>query len=334
MPLENGEASSSGEQGSQPDNATVNTLENNANVDTRGAFISLDTACKLLTQYDGSKREFVTEFIDNCSMTLSSVRPADRALLFRIIKTKLTGKARNMIKYREFLNFDALAEHLENIFSEKRSVPFWQLELNSTKQGPNEDVASYSNKIEKNLSNLIDASTAGKSPRDSELITKILNEQALNIFKQNLKEPLRLQVKARNPSSLEEAIDLARSEERELLGNSNSTKFFHYRTSTNNDSIVCRNCNKKGHIARNCFSTKPNFNFKNNSGNRANVNAFNSINCHYCKRPGHKIADCRKRQFNEQARKNFNTGFQPKNGGAASEVQRPEQNATRVRELR
>lgn len=64
------------------------------------------------------------------------------------MKTKLTGRARNMIKYRTFDNFEQLCDHLEDIFSEKRSVAHWQLELNSTHQAKGEEVGSYTNKIE------------------------------------------------------------------------------------------------------------------------------------------------------------------------------------------
>ena len=105
----------------------------------------------------------------------------------------------------------------------------------------------------------------------------------------------------------------------------------------NQNSLSCQICNRKGHIARNCYSfiNKRNFNKNSNYKNYSSSNiqqasnfnenkyvnnsvqtecnkSFNpmlsstpkfnskSIRCFYCKNFGHSINNCRKREFNNQ----------------------------------
>lgn len=294
--------------------------------------ISLDTAVKLLKEFDGRvKGDSVHDFIDSCDMAMDSIADACKPVLYNIIKTKLTGKARSLTKYRQFNDWPALKLFLEDVFSERRSVSFWQMELNSCRQNKNEDVADYSNKIEKCLSQLIDASVIGKTAATSHEISILLRTQALNIFIQGSIEPIKYHLKARNPIDLETAIELARSEERELASYTNSK-------SQNKGSLeLCNFCHKKGHIAKNCFSKQKSFvNWKgNSSGNSFQYKnqamkhepEFNSetyrnrpikaeprfyhvqektsdIFCNYCKFKGHKISECRKRIQNENLKSN------------------------------
>lgn len=49
----------------------ANTSQNPPeNVIESSSFISLDTATKLIRDFDGSKRELVTEFVDKCKLAL------------------------------------------------------------------------------------------------------------------------------------------------------------------------------------------------------------------------------------------------------------------------
>ncbi|CAH0563053.1 unnamed protein product [Brassicogethes aeneus] len=104
------------------------------------SYISLDTAVRLLKEYNGeTKSDKAHDFIDSCDMVFSSVNPDNHEILFNIIKTKLTGKARSLTKYKQFFDWVDLKDYLEDVFSEKRSISFWQLELNSCKQSRQEE---------------------------------------------------------------------------------------------------------------------------------------------------------------------------------------------------
>ncbi|XP_031358971.1 uncharacterized protein LOC116182576 [Photinus pyralis] len=299
-----------------PDNnvsdvSNLNLAEGSSSVNAAGRdqFLSLDAAVKLLTNFSGDSKESVTEWIDNCEIILNSVRQVDSHMLFQIIKTKVSGKARNFIKYRNFQNWDFFKEHLEELFAEKRTLSHWQLELNSTKQSKGENLDTYSNKIEKCLSNLLDVATVNKTQEEAVTISELLRLQALNVFVTGLQEPLKMHVKSRDPKTLESAVELARIEERELLSNRDSQNYFGYKVNSNQRTVQgnCFVCKKSGHSASNCF-------YKNNSvkTNDSRVQNFVSVKkpqvfsmqsqpiCFYCKKPNHRIADCRKRIFNER----------------------------------
>lgn len=105
--------------------------------------ISIEVAERLLIRFDGNKQR-LNEFIDNCDKALSLVSEANQVVLFAIIETKITDNARALIRNRSFKTWSELKTHLLDIFSEKRTMGQWQLELNSLKQGTNETVVSYS----------------------------------------------------------------------------------------------------------------------------------------------------------------------------------------------
>lgn len=283
-----------------------------SNTSVANTYISLDTATKLIKDYDGNTQaDKVHDFIDNCEMALKAVNPNCKSVLFNIILTKLVGRARSLTKYRAFKEWSELKTYLEDVFSEKRSISFWQLELNSCRQGKQEDIGSYSNKIEKFLSNLIDASTVGKIPEIATEICNLLRAQALNVFIQGLIEPLRLHLKARNPGTLEDAIELAREEERQLLCQRNKTfpTYFHSKP-----QVTCNICKKAGHVDRNCYFKQSTTQGANDNRKQLHSQRTYSIdtrnqnfNCLYCKKPGHRIAECRKRMYNESQKNNSQT---------------------------
>lgn len=75
-------------------------------------------------------------------------------------------------------------------------------------------------------------------------------------------------------------------------------------------------CNKAGHTSSECFKNKKPYSktvFQIHPQNNFNKNKkFNSNDsyiktCNYCKRTGHTITECRKRQFNENRRENANS---------------------------
>jgi len=106
-------------------------------------------------------------------------------------------------------------------------------------------------------------------------------------------------IKARNPPTLEKAIQAAREEERVRKSNNESKKLFTGTSKASNFSkvkLTCFNCEKIGHSAKDCRSSKdqkssktPNRPFE--SGSRT------IIVCNYCKKPGHTLTECRKRQY-------------------------------------
>lgn len=152
------------------------------------------------------------------------------------------------------------------------------------------------------------------------------------MFLAGLNREIALVVKSRDPDSLEDAVQLALNEEREIKSLREISK---YQTINNSNARHCFNCNRSGHTTQNCRNRPPNLprnnydnNFENSSRQYQNPNFRNQSTfqrpqqtqqpqnqyvrqvqptnkfCNYCKKTGHVIQECRKRQYNNSKRGN------------------------------
>lgn len=264
--------------------------------------VSLELAEKMLTKFDGNKTKLY-EFIDNCDKSYNLVKTEHQATLFAIIETKLTDNARAMVRNRSFENWKSLKQHLLDIYSERRTMGQWQLELNSCKQNPSESVMAYSNKVENCYIKLINSLDDSLTKEARSACLDLLKNQALNVFISGLNKDLSLIIKASRPESLENAIALALNEEQELKSKLEISKY----TNVNNNFVKhCNLCNKSGHTSYNCHSNK-------NRNIRQIQSNHSQKFCNYCKKQGHVINECRKREYNNKKRENSSTtsNYQP-----------------------
>lgn len=292
--------------------STGSLIETNSTVDKMASpVLSLDMAVKLIPNYDG-KREELQRFINSCEFALDKVGENYRSLLLEIIKNKITGKAYNVIRFRNLENWEALKLQLEEFYIEKRSIAHLQLELTTCRQKLDEDVRAYSHRIEKILAPLIDASIEGKGRESALAIQGLLKQQALNIFQEGLLQPLKLIVKAKGKTEFEDAVAIAILEECAFKSDRESQRFFGHKTKNEQakSQKQCFNCGKKGHISAQCYAKKTSM------GGRALNREVEvkrevhvaSVVCHYCKKIGHIMRNCRKREYDEKRRDNRQQG--------------------------
>lgn len=261
--------------------------------------LSLEIAEKMLIRFDGSKNKLY-EFIDNCDKAISLIKPELKTILFAIIETKLTDKARAVTRNRSFLEWKDLKKFLLDAYAERRTEGQWQLELHSLRQLPSENVMSFSNKVENCYIKLLNTLDANLTREAREACTKLLKTQALNVFIRGLHKDISILVKSQNPDSLERAISLALSEEQEQLSSNEMLKQTYCTIcKRNNHSTV--NCRFKNQTERNIRhvqnqnDTASNYN-KNSSNFRPTQN-YSQKFCRYCKKNGHLIEECRKREY-------------------------------------
>ncbi|KAL3265774.1 hypothetical protein HHI36_009972 [Cryptolaemus montrouzieri] len=273
-------------------------------------YISLEIAEKFVFKFDGTKSK-LHKFIDNCDEAFRLVKPQSKRVLFSIIKTRITDNARALIRNRDFEDWDLLKQFLVDSYSEKRTYAQRQFELGACKQNANETVLSFSNRLESCYVHLLETLDP-RLPSNTRLtLTDLFKEQALGVFINGLNKDLSVLVKSQKPSTLEEAVVIATSEEQELKSKNEMSKFQNFHN--NLSSKFCTFCNKAGHNNFNCRSkNKSQINIVQNQRqitqrNATNTQASNSIKiCRYCKKHGHEIQECRKRIFNENKRKKGN----------------------------
>lgn len=268
---------------------------------TRSATISLhidmdlNTLFKFIKSYDGS-RETVNSFIINCNNAYELATEIQKPILFKYILSQLQGKAELACSIKEFGSWEQLKEFLKTQFSERKHYAHLLTDLQESRQGPQENVNQYSLRIETCLSQLLTEISLGNTKK-SEIAgrTAAMEDLALHHFLMGLHPRLSNIIRCRNPKNLNEATNLAISEERIQ------------------QSLYKRNISQSDSRSNN-FNTNINRRFQSKPGPSNTQHLQQSRNpqpsqqtrvmpqisglfCRYCKATGHDIKDCRKREY-------------------------------------
>lgn len=262
--------------------------------------IEIGLAERMLNEYDGNKANLHV-FIDNCNNAYKLLNPLFKDAFISVVLSKIKGNVRSTLLNRSFGSWEDLKEHLLENHSEKRTFAQWQMELNSCRQGHNESIPSYSNRIENCYIRLIKSLDPKLSTEARKANTELLKNQALNIFINGLNPQLHILLKAQKPATFEEAVSIAISEEQEIKSRQEMTSrhfdnkqkkcsqcqaigHLGYQCRKNpivramqTDKVNCYNCNKTGHIARDCWH-KQNYNNRQNINRGQRYNYNNSYN--------------------------------------------------------
>lgn len=292
--------------------------------------IGLQDAIRMLPEsFDGRNIETLELFLEKCEFAVSCVIEAAIPKLLQAIQTRLVGKARQVVKYKTFRSWEELRELLKSNLEPQRTTPYLYLELYAMKQKPGEDVLTYAMRIEQLQNLLIEQETIDLNPEYSKAIERTITRQVIQVFMEGLGE-LKHYIKARNPDTLEKAIQAAREEERVRNSNRGAKQYLrdNNKTSKNSQqtqSIIgnCHNCGIRGHYAKFC-RRKPQSNKEiSTTTDQTQPQArINQIVCNYCKKTGHKIAECRKRQY-------VNSKKEAENQQGTSESHRKSGNSSR-----
>lgn len=274
--------------------------------------IGLEAALRLLPQsFNGDKQEDTEVFLEKCEFAIQCASNSVQIKLLQGIIVRLTGKARQAVKFRTFNSWAELRDTLKAALEPQRTTAHLFLELYSSKQKPGEDVMAYATRVEHLQNIILEQQTNGKSMEASRALEDSLKAQTVQVFIEGL-GPLKDFIKARNPQSLEKAIQAAREEDRVRKSSAESRKL--YESSGKHTStpgkIVCFSCNKTGHMSKDCRSTYDKSStviLNKTSSNTATVRLI----CFYCKKEGHILKDCRKRQY-VNSKKDQNPGNQPR----------------------
>ena len=267
------------------------------------ATLSIAVLSRQLVPFNG-EREGLNKFLSVSEKALDLCQEEEKNVLFELIKMQLHGKAYDLTPHRLIENWNKLKVLLEEIFSDKRSQGQWEMEMHSCKQGPQEKVIDFANRLENSMVKLINCVTAGVERNVAESFGTLIRNQARNVFLVGLLEPLNILVKLRNPNSLETAIELAVAEEREMISRKETQSMF----GINNSKQACQLCGKLNHSAKNCYQ------FLNTKKKVLSIES-NEKFCRYCKRKGHLLEECRTREENNKKYSNNpqNRTFRSKN---------------------
>lgn len=243
------------------------------------------TAASLLPCLDGSE-EATKQLIDSIQLYSDMLNNDGQKMLINyVLKTRLTQSA----KLRLSLTYNTVENLITDIKTHlltKKSAAVLATDLHNSRQN-NKSIDEYSKNIEELLTNLTLAQADGDQNKIA--ILKEVNEKlAINAFSNGLRNSeLRTIIKARNYSSLKDAIVGAKDEETLKLSNSQHSAF-HLRHNTNTHHNNSARGSNRGNRGR--FQT----NFSRNS--HSNSNTFN--NNFSRGRPRHENNSTRNLNFN------------------------------------
>lgn len=246
--------------------------------------VNLETLFKFIKPFDGS-REKLNSFLTNCGNAFDLATEKQEDILFRFILSRLEGKAEAACSIKEFLNWDQLSDFLKVQFGERKHYTHLLTDLQECRQLHNESVSQYSLRIETCLSKLLTEITLSNKIK-KELPGRItaMEDLALHTFLLGLNTSISHSVRGSNPSDLNQAINIAKSEEKI------------YNVLLKRNSINTRSAPVSRPNPRPQSGFKPAWN-SNASPYVPKVNPNPPI-CRYCKALGHTIEQCRKREFN------------------------------------
>lgn len=267
---------------------------------------SAELAIRIIPEFDGTNN--YSKFMDMCQYFYNQINVGTELEFFlQIIRLKLCGSAYETFKHKKFTDWESFQKELNSHYLCSKSIQQLQRELISLKQLSNESVRSFANKIEKILSELNEFEKLGSG------VIERNSESALSVFVDGLyNHSLKIVIKSRNITKLNDAISLALQEENSFSQNSfnsqsnlnkpnysqnyNSNNFSNnIRPANNFVRKFCSFCNISGHRLEECRSfAQKNQNFK----PQVNKRSFEVV-CKYCGVSGHVIENCFKKRRGE-----------------------------------
>ncbi|KAL4153280.1 hypothetical protein QTP88_001113 [Uroleucon formosanum] len=179
--------------------------------------MDIDKATTLIPVCTGAKN--LSEFINTCDIAVKSVDKNNLPLLIKIINSKLAGNTLEATKYRDTEKWEDIKSILKGAFEHRASERTLTIGLNFARMEENESVTSFASRVEELYYNLCTEGSKDMSEEESKVYKKQLKNQALIIFVNGLPKHLKLALKARDPKTLETAMQFAKDEEMEHNAN-------------------------------------------------------------------------------------------------------------------
>ncbi|KAL4103252.1 hypothetical protein QTP88_018629 [Uroleucon formosanum] len=237
---------------------------------------TVEHVTRMVLEFSGGIDEKLIFFINACELVAEITPVANRDIMLRTILTRIKGQAYEVIRYEEITSWEMLKTLLKNTYDKPINAAYLQIELFSAKQRYKESLIEYATRIRNLVQAVSEGSTQGKSTSDALAVKTNIREQALLVFLEGINDKIKVMVKSKNPSTLEQAIQIAIIEDKNITPSevkANNHKYFNRAKgeAQKYNRGNCHVCGKYGHYARDCR-------FKNGSPKNEGVDTGSSVN--------------------------------------------------------
>ena len=166
-------------------------------------------------EYDGYNVS-ASKFVRDCVFARDSVRPAERPLLLRLIRSRITGSADAYLQDREINCLEDLLSSIKLAFSPHQNLGQLQAMLSTVTQAMGESALQYGVRVSKLLKQLVDTIEQQYSNEVAYGMVRAARETALENYIRGLNANLELKVRFKNPATIQDAINIAQAAEWEV----------------------------------------------------------------------------------------------------------------------
>src|SRR5215469_16755284 len=213
-----------------------------------GDFISVGEALKLVPYFKGNKDE-VMAFIGNVDTAFVVINPVQEDVLYKFVLTRISGEPRTAISHRNIDNWAKLKDFLKNSYIEKRTLDFHASQLFKARQGKDEKIAEWIQRIQTLGSHFRESALLDCSNGAREGILDLADRLRNICFVQGLaSDRIQTIVRSRNYRNFDEIAETALVEESAITSKQERYK------AEGSALPRCGSCGKLGHSSNKSFA--------------------------------------------------------------------------------
>lgn len=317
---------------SQNNQGSINDISDDESINES---IPLTILFKFIRQFSGDRTELNT-FIQNANSAFSLASETQKPSLFLYVVSQLSNNVVNEIELSNISSWTELKTILKQFYGQSKHLVQSHEELETIKQFSNESITDFFKRLEKIKNECIQGEIQN-STNPSELLglKRAIQQTALRRFIIHCKSEISQMLRARNIVDINEAYSIALQEEKILnytkiksnQANIKSNSNFNSKYNSNHRSFNSNNkystynhrppqsMENKGHSNQerhksysnsNPNKVYSNHNYNNSKPSTSQSNSHASKFCKYCKKNGHLISECFKKQYNDSKVNNLN----------------------------